>query len=177
LTGYVIAGNFAPVLLQCVGVGPTSVLDTRTGELVPGSLYVARVRSVIAAVADVRSALGFPRCRCRRRTNRAEVCGCDPPSLTYMERALACARVEYTVLEVLYPRLESERACPTCTVSAQGLTLRRLGKEIHPAAASLLIALRASARAVEAAGLQEHGGDMARQLAAAQASIARGASR
>ena len=146
------------MFVQCVGDAECPVLDTRTGEIVVGSLRVERVRLVVAGAADVRAALGFPKGR---------------SGLTYMERALACARLPVSALEVLYPRRESERQCPACTVSAQGLTLARLGREIDARAARVLVATRASAREVEAAGVRANGGDARRQLAAAQAASVR----
>jgi len=153
--------RYRPKLVQCVADLGCPVLDTDTGEIVGRDQQLAYLadgaypKPVIASVVDVRAALGFPYGPGKKGNG-----------ITYMARCLAAVRLDWTVLEVLYPRQDSEkRGCP---ISSQGLTLLRLGQEIDPKVAELLIELRASAREVEAVGKREHRGDPRCQLQAAQ---------
>lgn len=73
----------------------------------------------------------------------------------YMERALACAALPLHVLEALYPPGEGEH--PRRRMGSQASTLRRLGLEVRPDIAQLLIKLRASARVCEKTGRRKLG--------------------
>lgn len=138
-----------PAYVRCLYDPGCPTLDTATGSEVPAR----EIGTVLidAHAADVRAALGFGAC--------------------YMERALACARISSAVLSTLFPRLESERQCPNCRTSSQGINLARWGAKIDPEVAAELVASRATARAVEAAGLRAYEGHPDLQRRAARAAL------
>ena len=139
-----------PRFVRCCHDPACPTLDTQSGEVVS-----AREDAPLldATAAEVRAALGLG-------------------GEAYMQRAIACAALDRSALAALFPRLESERQCPACTTSAQGLVLASYGQVIDPAVAEVLIACRAPARAVQAAGAKMYRGRPDLQIRAARAAMA-----
>lgn len=142
-----------PRYVQCVLDFSCPILDTTTGSVLVGVTAREDAPLLDATADDVRAAIGLG-------------------GECYMTRALACARLDRTSLGVLFPRLACERQCPACTTSAQGLNLASYGETIDPSVAEVLIAARAPARAVVAAGAKRYRGAPELQLRAARAAMA-----
>ena len=137
------------MIVRCLAEPGSVALDTESGAVV--SPAPAGAVALLEGVEVVRRAVGLG-------------------GVAYMDRALACAALSMRALEVLYPPGPGEH--PSRRMGCQGATLRRIGQQVRPEVAALLVELGASARVCEAAARRVHGGDPARQRAAAMLKIA-----